>query len=309
MKNRFPGFYPLHQDELETRLLDTIIAFDTNALLTFYWLSDSNVNQLLSLLRSVNILDKLWLPYDVAWLYHQCMNTELLKQRDCINNVLISLKRCEDAIESPKQFPYLEDNLLNNLKELAEKIKATCNRQRDKLSKGLLYYSIKDSLDELFSQKIGRYYEESELKNIYTEGAKRQSDNIPPFCLQDESNDLRIKYHDLIVWKQIQAYAKKKQKDILMVTGRITNSWYTIVENKPISPRQELVNEFFNKSKRHFYCVSLYDFVDSSCSKLHIILNNKFSLLNQLEPEVEGISSTHGSLISQLITVSGTQSS
>ena len=82
MKNRFPGFYPLHQDELETRLLDTIIAFDTNALLTFYWLSDSNVNQLLSLLRSVNILDKLWLPYDVAWLYHQCMNTELLKQRD-----------------------------------------------------------------------------------------------------------------------------------------------------------------------------------------------------------------------------------
>lgn len=66
----------------------------------------------------------------------------------------------------------------------------------------------------------------------------------------------------MIIWEQIKEHAKEKNKDIILVTGKIQDDWFYIVNDKVISPRQELINEFTQKtSEKKFYCLSSDEFI------------------------------------------------
>ena len=210
------------------------------------------------------------MPYDIAWLYHKKVNEEIQKQIDNTNSVLSHLSSCREALEDNKRFPYLDRELIDQLKEVIKSIAEACQKNSDCLSENLEYAELKNSIQSLFEGKIGEEYNEGCLKKIYDEGSLRYKRCEPPGYESEETQENRIRYHDLIVWKQILAYAwndENRCRGILYVTGKVRPDWYYIANGKIISTRHELINEFLkgmreSNADNFFYCLSSKQFVD-----------------------------------------------
>lgn len=271
MKKHFPGFYPLGETHFEELLNRATIVLDVDVLLDLFRMHPDDAHCFLSLLNDKHIKNKLWMPYDVAWLYHKRVNEEIQKQIDNVNSVLSHLSSCKNAIQECKRFPYLDDRLTHDLQFVTHRIEEVCKGTANFLSKRLRQCDIKDTLQSLFREgKVGNEYESSELEEIYCEGLVRYRNNEPPGYESEVAKEDRIRYHDFIIWKQMLAYASnQRNRGIFFVTGRVRTDWYYVVNGETISTRHELINEFLKELNAKeddpdafFYCISSKQFVE-----------------------------------------------
>lgn len=293
MQKEFPGFYPLKEDKMN--LLDNAtIVLDTDALLDLFRLSSDEAMCFLELVEKVK--DKLWLPYDVAWLYHKRMNEEIQTQIDNVNSVLSYLANCKKDVAAVKRYPYLKKDLEENLQEVINKISSVCGNELDYLSKSLKSSDVKEKVKNLFDGKIGVKYENGELESIYKIAEERYKNSVPPGYESEKNVDERIYYHDLIVWDQILKYAKEgisEGSGIILVTGKIKRGWYYVIGDKIISTRSELINEFMEKmrgegkeSNKYFFCLPSCQFVEKISPEYRIALCVLDGLKKHLKEEV-----------------------
>lgn len=287
MKDSFPGYYPLSEAEMNTFFEKSLIIFDVNALLDLFRIELSHASQVLDVLENDNIKNRLWIPFDTAWLYHQNMNKEIISQVNNINTVLKHLTSCKDIIDNAKSYPFLPNDKKESLKHVMTEIVTSCTEQKADLVNQLKECSIKNRLGELFHDKMGKEYDDAQLNSVYSEGQKRFQKLIPPGYIPNEMSDQRKKYHDLIVWKQILAYSKDKHKDVILVTGLIKEDWYYVVNEEEVVPRQELINEFMRESGKRYYSFSLSRFIKECVEKLHIDIPNDVALVADLREKVQ----------------------
>lgn len=106
MKDSFPGYYPLANDQMKAFLSEAIIVFDVNALLDLFRIEENQAKTVLDVLKNGKISKRLWIPYDVAWLYHKQMNTEIMNQINNVNSALSYLKFSKDIISNSKSYPF-----------------------------------------------------------------------------------------------------------------------------------------------------------------------------------------------------------
>lgn len=303
MQKRFPGFYPLEDDRTEELISKATIVIDTEVLLDLFRLDKEDAKCYLSILEGVK--DKLWIPYDVAWLYHKKLNEEILSQIENVNSVLSHLTQCKESILAAKKYPYIDPDLIKGLQSAANRIVVACSQERDYLTQNLKYGEIKDRIRLLFQatgekDRIGKEYDKEQLASIYLSGEERYNNVVPPGYDSEKGAENRIYYHDLIIWKQILSYAKDechRCQGIILVTGKIKRDWYYIVGDKIISTRHELVNEFMkemnekeNDSKKFFYCLSSKQFIDMVSSKSRIVHPRLPHLKQQLREKIENAS-------------------
>ncbi len=298
MKLHFPGFYPLGNNDIIDMLDRAAIVLDTDALLCLYKLKEEDALRLLTIIETCR--DRLWLPHEVAWLYHHKLNDEILKQINNIQNTLSHFTSCEQNIKAPLSYPYLSSATWTRLEEILHQIMGECNQQKSELAGRLNNCNIKNQIDSLFRGKMGNPYDEGALSNIYREGAERYRCQIPPgFCSTDNPDD-RIKYHDLIIWKELQNYASTADKDVVLVTGKVKQDWYYIVDNKIISTLHKLINEFYNFTNKKFHCISISNYVDKLYEKAHLPEVYKLDLVQALSEDtsIESINLSYNETVS-----------
>ena len=269
MKNSFPGYYPLTANELLTLFKNAKIALDANALLDLYKLPETQANKVVKILQKDNIKDRLWMPFDVAWLYHQEVNDVIMSEVGNVGSLRNHLVRSKELVAKAKGYPYLDEDKSNRLNALVEEVNTFCYQQENLLLEKLANCEIKSNLADLFSEKLGEAYDSAQLANIYEEGQKRYSKLIPPGYFGREYSDKRKNFHDLIVWKQLLAYGKKHSTDIIFITGQVRPDWYYVINDESLSPRQELINEFMQHTNKRYYSLGLSQFVE----KCHDIYN------------------------------------
>lgn len=294
MRTEFPGFYPLTDSEKDSFWENAIIVLDTTFLLDLFRLKDESSDIVFSVLEEENIKKKLWIPYDIAWLYHQSVNNEILIQIENIQTALRNLTSCKEAIIGKKCFPYFDNSIIERLNNLSNIISRESAEQIKKLSDALSTDEKKEKINELFKEteskkKIGESYGEAELNEIYLLSQRRYSSMIPPGYSAGAHSQQRIMYHDMIVWKQLQKRAKDVHKDIIMIMGHNRKDWFYIVNGKVISPRHEIINEFAKETGQKFYCLTSYDFIEKCSSRYNIEITNE--LLNELAANAETSSS------------------
>lgn len=287
MKDSFPGYYPLSNDQMKAFLSDAIIVFDVNALHDLFRIEENQAKTVLKVLKDDKISKRLWIPYDVAWLYHKQMNTEIMNQINNVNSALSYLKSCKDIISNSKSYPFLPTDKKTRLESLVLELNEFCSSQKEVLINQLKTSTVKADLGILFHDKIGISYTEAELENIYKEGDQRFSKLVPPGYMPCEISDSRIKYHDLIIWKQILAYAGTKHKDIILVSGKIKIDWYYVVKDEEVVPRQEMINEFMSKTGKRYYSFSLSKFMKKCHEDLDIPIQNYELLINDLKEQIQ----------------------
>lgn len=281
MKSHFPGFYPFSYEELSSFLKTSTIVLDASVLLVLFKIN--TFESFLEILSHDRIKERLWLPYNIAWFYHQNMNSVILKQIENIKSSSSYLRLCKRSFQSISHYPYLSYEAKSEFDLIVNKIESENAEQIEALSNSLVNNSLRSKIDELYNGKIGESYNEAEMLEIFENGRKRFSSNIPPGFNQEFSENSQVLYHDLIIWKQMQKFAIEKDKNIVFVTNQIRDDWFYIVNTRIISPRQELINEFKQETNRSFYCISAYDFVQKACQIFEINIPENNMLSQQLE--------------------------
>lgn len=266
MKKYFPGFYSSDQEDLLAFQKNASIVIDTYMLLDLFRINDSDT--FLELLQKESIKKQLWLSYDAAWLYHRLMHNTLMQEINNVKSAMAHITNLSQGITNQYQYPHIEDKLFREIKPVVQKLETALNENLANLTGKLQSKTnnIVSSINNLYpTENLGKEFNEADLKRIYDNAFERYQQEIPPGYLNDSTlKNERIKYHDLIIWNEIQKYAKDEKKNIVFVTNRIRPDWFFIYDNKVIGPRKELINEFKKNTNQDICIITAHHFVDKN---------------------------------------------
>lgn len=199
------------------------------------------------------------------------MHDVLKEQIDKVKSTLAYLTSFKRNVEDKCTHPYIGDDLMQKTNQLIQELEVKLNQESKDLVDTLQNKNdnIISSIDDLFpKEKIGTEYDKAELKQLFGEASKRYEDEIPPGYLYDNSHkDDRIKFHDYIVWNEMQKRIKKDKKNIVFVTNRIRRDWFFIYDGKVIGPRKELINEFKRNTECDIYIITTHYFINKIIDK------------------------------------------
>ena len=253
MKKEFFGFYNPTQKEVEKSWKDGIFIFDANALLNLYRYTDSTRKDFL--LALTELKEKLFMPYQVGYEYHNNRNGVIESLYNSYNILSSSVKEACDKIITNLLNQYLRHPSIQieNIKKLQEEFFEKIDVELEKQKEGHPTFDTKDevldTLTELYDNKVGIPPTKDALQKIYSEGKERYEQSIPPGYKDEASKRKKGDHHvygDLIIWKEIIAFANKEKKPIVFITDDRKEDWWTIENGKTLRPREELVKEFYD---------------------------------------------------------------
>jgi hypothetical protein len=142
-----------------------------------------------------------------------------------------------------------------------------------------------DELAPILDGKIGPPFSQDELEAIYKEGEERYKQLTPPGYEDLKEKDGTAVYGDLVVWKQLLAYATSKHIPIIFVTDEEKEDWWWVIGGRPgrtIGPRHELVAEMRKEADVQFYMYRPERFVEYAQEFLGITDENTPQVISEV---------------------------
>jgi len=280
MRDMFKDYYSPSQDQFEELWNNCIFVFDANALLNLYRYSYKTMEVLIDIIKKLS--DRVWIPHQVALEYHANRTKVIYEQSDAYHQVRSVIgkasneliKQLDDELKKyKKSHPFIE------LAQITGTIEGTINSINEELEKQERNHpnyiendSIRDTLEKVFSNKIGSPFSEAELKELYVEGEHRYKQKRPPGYKDAPDKKDKRKYYrgliiedqygDLIVWKQIIDEAVASQKSVVFVTDDVKEDWWQRDHGKITGPRIELLDEFTHLTGQRFHMYESYRFIE-----------------------------------------------
>jgi hypothetical protein len=272
MKKKFFEYYKPSEKDFEGLWKKCLFIFDTSVLINLYEFSPKVRDEYLEVLKKNS--DRIWIPHQVAKEYqwrrpsiireqkaiHQQLRNEFLKTRDSI------IENIEKSIQYHPFFDktQLEDEVKKIFSNLIAYLRKCEEGYPDLIKKDI----IGEKIDILFDGKVGDECTDDELQKIFTSGAKRYIQKIPPGFADQGAKDNFKQYGDLILWHQIIRHSISSKMPVIFVTNDQKNDWWFIhfqgTEKEILGPRPELIKEFFEKTKNSFYMYNPSDFLEAS---------------------------------------------
>ena len=265
MKQHFPGFYNYTPQEPRNLISKSTIVFGASVLLDL--LKISYGMDFLDIISKEIPKERLWLPYDTAWLYHERIATVIDEQIKNVDSAASALNRLKDSFSDNGQHPYIRDILKVDFDNMMNRLKDALEKDRNFLLSHLNNSDLRKRIDELFRDRIGDPYEQNQLEQLYLESEARQKQLRHPCIYFSSSKNICIRHHRLIVWKQIERYAKEQEKPVVMVLNRITPNWFFIYNDALVRPHQNLINEFIENTHQNIYIITAHYLIDKLATK------------------------------------------
>ena len=260
MKSLFPGYYPYTNNQVRSFIKESTIVFGASVFLDLYRISNWSV--FLDLIKTKIDQNRIWMPYDTAWLYHNRMPEVIDEQIERVKTASKYLNSFKESIESPFGHPFISNDLMTRFSAFINDASKALDDDRKYLVQNLKSSALKSNIEKLFHDKIGDAYADAQLQQLYDESQKRYENQIAPCLSFSSSPDVRIKHNRYVIWKQIQKKAMDTRKPILLVLNRITSNWFFIYNKDVVCPRQELINEFNRYTGQSIHIITAYSFVD-----------------------------------------------
>lgn len=278
MKQHFPGFYTYSKQEQKDLIAKSTIVFGASVLLDL--LKISYGMDFLDVINKQIPKERLWLPYDTAWLYHERLATIIDEQIQNVDSAASALNRLKDSFSDNVQHPYISDTLKVDFDNMMNRLKDALERDRNFLLSHLNNSDLRKRIDEVFRGRIGEPYEQNQLEQLYHESEERHKQRKHPCLDFSGSKNIRIRHHRLIVWKQIERYAQGENKPIVLVLNRITPNWFFIYNDAMVRPHQNLINEFIDNTGQNIYIITAHELIDRLVPRKTQVIT---SLLAQLK--------------------------
>ena len=299
MRNTFFENYIFYDKELIKNIWnDAIIVLDANVLLHLYRYSEENKENLIDVLEHYK--DRLWIPYQVGWEYHQNRMSVYADIDIAYDQIVASLE--SGTIDFLKKLnlskysrhPKIDINWFENqIKSSIEKLCDHLRNMKDSCSDNFKIDVINERVTELFDGKVGNDFDDSKLNKLYKEGQIRYSEKIPPgYCDAKEKKDRgnRHLYGDLIWWKQVIEYAREKGSNVILVTDDTKEDWYEKVKGKTIGPRKELIREFRNETQKNILIYPTPRFLEYAKENMSVSVDQEtITEANEIYQENEAI--------------------
>lgn len=260
MKDLFPGYYPYNYSQIQKFLKDSTIVFGASVLLDLFRISHGRT--FLNIIERKISKERLWLPYDTVWLYHNRLVSVIEEQVENDISASMHLTAFKEAIHNEHSHPFISLDLMEKFDSFISEIESSLESDRRFLLKCLGRHDMKLKISELFHGRIGTEYDKIQTKQVYDESQKRNADQLPPCMTFSASPELRIKHNRYVIWKQIQQYAKENNRPILMVLNRITPNWFFTYKDSIVLPHQYLINEFKQETGQEISIISAHYFLD-----------------------------------------------
>jgi hypothetical protein len=263
MRDLFPGYYQLSEEEFSELWNNCVFILDTNVILNLYRYNKQTCEDFITVLRKIE--HRLWIPHQVALEFQKNRTTVIEEQENKFVSIEKILNEAKSSLKGEiRKFPSINhESFLEKLdklfKEFLEETKLLETQQLKSEQKDF----IRDIIDDIFKGKIGEPPTKEELKKIYEEGEERYKNNYPPGYKDKSKNQqpylhkgmsFKREYGDLILWKQIlKEVDSKKLKYIIFITADEKEDWWLIEHGKTIGARPELVEEICKAGASIFY--------------------------------------------------------
>ncbi len=277
-------------EEKEKRMWEAgIFAFDTSALLAFYYFSENTRKDIFSEIFS-RLKGRLWIPGHVEYEflknrentlkkpisegYDKIKTDDLEKIKSTISSLSGLIKNLNQKVSKQDKHPFIDNKIISQLNDFAEETKEKYDqlntdilKEFDKRTQEIEAALKHDMVLEQFQNYFtaGKEYDFDTMMEIVKEGKIRYENCIPP-GYKDETKKGIQKYGDLIIWKQIIDYAKKTNKPIFFITDDITKEDSCYIkkrsnETRIISPYEEMIKEMYDKAHAEFWMYTFSQFL------------------------------------------------
>lgn len=262
MKKQFAEYYELPEERIKEIWDNSLIVFDTNVLLNLYRYNEESRNEFINVIKTYK--ERLWIPYQVGLEFHRRRENIMRKNAEAYetlgNNISVQLVKAVDILSNEyARHPYIDmKDIRKKVERCATSIRKSLEAQGKKHPDYFEKDDILDAVSNLFDGCVGNDFTEDELEALYKEGERRYANQVPPgYCDEKNKKDKakRSLYGDLVVWKQVIAYAKEKEQCVIFITDDHKSDWWDKVEGKH-SPRKELIREFIDNTGQN---VLIYD--------------------------------------------------
>ena len=252
MKKQFAEYYDLPNERIKEIWDNSLIVLDTNVLLNLYRYNEEARNEFINALKLYE--GRLWIPYQVGLEFHRRRENIMRKNAEAYealgNSISAQLVKAVDILSNEyARHPYIDmKDIRKKVERCATSIRKSLEAQGKKHPDYFEKDDILDAVSNLFDGCVGNDFTEDELEALYIEGERRYANQVPPgYCDEKNKKDKakRSLYGDLVVWKQVIAYAKEKEQSVIFITDDHKSDWWDKVEGKH-TPRKELIKEFMD---------------------------------------------------------------
>ncbi len=259
MRDLFPGYYLLTEAEFNELRKTAHFVLDTNVLLSLYRLSAEARDELLGVLKGLK--ERLWIRHHVALEFQRRRLQVIRGQRLLIEHFRDFAAGIPGQIEKEivskqilQRTSAKTDAFQKKIKAAADEFAATLHSELEKHLDVTDNDPIRNQLDDLFSRRVGPAYAQHDLDDLYSEGATRFKNEVPPGfrdAKKDEDEKFeadgvlyKSKFGDLVIWKQLLDEAKRKPlTHIIFGTTDSKDDWWYRTAGKTIGPHPSLVSE------------------------------------------------------------------
>ena len=264
MKNLFAAYYELPESRISEIWADSLIVFDTNALLNLYRYNKATREEFVRLLKSYK--SRLWLPYQVGKEFHRNREIVIKDTYDAYQKLNEELKiaiegATKSKLDSYTRLQYIDKSKVQEaVQKCMEAISKDLTKQQEKHPDLSEKDTILETITKLYDGKIGEDFSMDALNTLYVEGEKRYAHSIPPgYCDAKSKKGAgnRALYGDLIVWAQTLHKCKQDGRNVIFITNDYKSDWWDTVKGEH-SPRKELIQEFMDYTGKN---ILVYDSV------------------------------------------------
>lgn len=253
---------------------NAIFIFDTSSLLNIYKLSEEACDDFFdSIVKGLK--NRIWMPYYVFFEFNKNRSKPIDETISLYNDLkkhLIAIEEQFIQIQNKTKIKEKHPILCN---QLIEKYKPIISELKLEFEKGInakinVIESIKDKdNDTIFRRiqenfKIGEPFSYSQITEIIKEGEFRYKHSLPPGYKDADKKGFQ-KFADLIIWKEILEYSSSQKTPIVLITDDNKEDWWVLdSKNKPVKPREELIDEVIEKSDVQFWMYNTSTFMEAS---------------------------------------------
>lgn len=285
MRSMFSEWYNPDPNEVSTLVKEATVAFDANALLDLYRVSDVQREEIISVLRLIK--ERVFIPYQVALEYqrnrlgvisahqkdHESLAADVEKEIDTLRiGVGSTAEAIENSIKKIRDKDIkaeLSAELQSAIEAISDRVEVSknsiLNRFAEIKSGHIVEFSearkldpVRDELDKILTGRIGPQVDDEELKIRVAEGNRRVKAEVPPgykdATKPDPTGDYRI-------WCELIEFAKNSNRDVIFVTNDEKEDWYQIAHGQRIGPRPELKKEMADSANKTYHQTSLFGFL------------------------------------------------
>lgn len=230
---------------------------DANTLLNLLRYPKETSNAMLKLLESIQ--ERIWIPHQVALEYHKNLETVIYEQKNEYETLekecMSELQKLISKLKKLRHSNISTNTMVQTLEKSSEIIKKELANQREKQPD---LQEIIIRIKNLVGENIGLAFDQAELDKIFTEGALRYENKVPPGYMDGKKNysyfhngvKYQAAYGDLVFWKQILRYAQTKEvNSIILVSDDRKEDWIFEVSGEKKGIHPYLINEFNNQTE------------------------------------------------------------